>query len=246
VPTRDEVVTRMLSIAGVTSEDLVYDLGSGDGRIVIAAATRHGARGVGVDINPERIAEAQRNARKAGVTGMVRFVEQDLFDADIHEATVVTLYLLPEVNLKLRPKLLRELRPGTRVISHDFDMGDWQPDEVAEIGKSTVYAWIVPAGVAGTWDVRIEGSDRASADVISLSQRFQRVGGAARVGGRNAQLADVMLRGADLRFALETAPGAGVLRFQGRVDGDTIQGTVAPKGRPDQARAFTASRRPAR
>jgi Methyltransferase domain len=148
VPTPTSVVDRMLSMAKVNKDDLLYDLGSGDGRIVITAAREYGARGVGYDLNPERIKESNENARKAGVAKRVRFTQQDLFDADLSGATVVTLYLLPDVNLKLRPKLLRELRPGTRVVSHNYHMGDWRPEEVAEIDvkgtKHYVYFWIVP------------------------------------------------------------------------------------------------------
>jgi ribosomal protein L11 methylase PrmA len=128
----------------VKRSDVVYDLGSGDGRIVIAAAKAHGARGVGIDIDPERIAEASRNARAAQVADRVRFLNQDLFESDIREATVVTLYLLPRLNLKLRPKLLAELKPGTRIVSHGFDMGDWKPDRTARIGSTTIYLWTIP------------------------------------------------------------------------------------------------------
>ena len=127
VPTTDEAVQAMLKLAGVKKTDVVYDLGCGDGRIVIAAARDFGARGVGIDIDPQRIAEAKENARKAGVEKLVRFEENDLFEADIHEATVVTLFLLSSVNLKLRPKLLKDLKPGTRIVSNTFDMGDWAP-----------------------------------------------------------------------------------------------------------------------
>lgn len=144
VPTPDEVVETMLQVARVGPRDVVYDLGSGDGRIVITAAKRHGARGVGVDIDPERIAESRRNAQAAGVADKVRFVQGDLFDADIADATVVTLYLLPTVNERLKPKLLAELRPGTRIVSHSFDMGDWQPESTRVVGDATVYHWVVP------------------------------------------------------------------------------------------------------
>jgi SAM-dependent methyltransferase len=129
VPTTEEAVHAMLKLGDVKKTDVVYDLGCGDGRIVIAAAQTYGARGVGIDINPERIQEAKENAKKAGIENLVRFEENDLFKADIHEATVVTLFLLPKVNLRLRPKLLRELKPGTRIVSNTFDMGDWKPDK---------------------------------------------------------------------------------------------------------------------
>src|SRR5207248_8127254 len=133
VPTSEAVVAGMLQAADVKKNDILYDLGCGDGRIVITAAQKFGTHGVGIDINPVRIKEAHDNAEKAGVTDKVKFVEQDLFEASIGDATVVTLYLLPSVNLKLRPKLLKELKPGTRVVSHSFDMGDWKPDKEIEV-----------------------------------------------------------------------------------------------------------------
>ncbi len=145
VPTPHEVVMEMLKLAGVTNRDTVYDLGCGDGRIVIAAAERFGARGVGVDLNPDRIREAEENARKAGVQKKVHFEENDLFLVDIHEATVVTLYLLPSVNARLKPKLLSDLKPGTRIVSHSFDMGDWEPAKTAEVEGRRLYLWVVPA-----------------------------------------------------------------------------------------------------
>jgi ubiquinone/menaquinone biosynthesis C-methylase UbiE len=144
VPTPEKVVERMLEIANVGPNDLVYDLGSGDGRILIAAAKKHGARGVGIDIDPDRIREARANARSAGVSDRVEFREGDLFKTDLSQASVVTLYLLSSVNLQLRPKLLSELKPGTRIVSHAFDMGDWKPLKVEKVGSSTVYYWVVP------------------------------------------------------------------------------------------------------
>jgi SAM-dependent methyltransferase len=146
VRTPANVVSAMLKLAGVNARDVVYDLGCGDGRIVISAAKECGARGVGIDIDPERVKEARDLARKAGVEPLVKFEVNDLFAADIHDATVVTLYLLPDVNLRLRPKLLKDLKPGTRVVSHDFHMGDWKPDkhQMVDAG-SHIYLWTVPA-----------------------------------------------------------------------------------------------------
>ena len=152
VPTTDEAVEAMLKLGQVKKTDIVYDLGCGDGRIVIAAAKKFGAHGVGIDINPERIAEAKENAKKAGVENLVRFEENDLFLADFHEATVVTLFLLPDVNLKLRPKLLQDLKPGTRVVSNTFDMGDWKAEKEATVGSTDeesylshrLYLWTIP------------------------------------------------------------------------------------------------------
>jgi len=155
VPTTEEAVQAMLKLAGVKKTDVVYDLGCGDGRIVVAAAKTYGARGVGIDINPERIKEAKENAKKAGVENLVRFEENDLFLASFKEATVVTLFLLPQINLKLRPKLLSELKPGTRIVSNTFDMGDWKPEKEMNLGDSEglefsslsqrLYLWTVPA-----------------------------------------------------------------------------------------------------
>lgn len=150
VPTPYDVVEEMLKLAGVKKGDVVYDLGCGDGRIVVMAAQKFGARGVGIDINPERIQEANENAAKAGVTDRVKFIQQNLFDADIREATVVTLYLLPSVNLKLRPKLQEQLRPGARVVSHSFDMGDWKPDKEVEFNGRKLYLWVIKPQPANT------------------------------------------------------------------------------------------------
>jgi tRNA G37 N-methylase Trm5 len=149
VPTNEKVVDEMLKVAKVGKNDVLFDLGSGDGRIPITAAKRWGTRGFGVDIDPTRIKEARENATKAGVADKVKFMQQDLFDTDIKSATVVTLYLLPEVNMRLRPKLLADLKPGTRVVSHNYDMGDWKPQQTITVklpdGEHTVYYWVVPA-----------------------------------------------------------------------------------------------------
>jgi SAM-dependent methyltransferase len=153
VPSTEPAVKAMLKLADVKKTDVLYDLGCGDGRIVIAAAKNFGARGVGIDINPVRISEARENAKKAGVEHLVRFVEADLFEADIHEATVVTLFLLPNINLKLKPKLLQDLRPGTRIVSNTFDMGDWKADRDTDVEDADeadsylshhLYLWVVP------------------------------------------------------------------------------------------------------
>jgi SAM-dependent methyltransferase len=156
VPTTEKAVQEMLKLAGVKKTDIVYDLGCGDGRIVIAAAKNYGAHGVGIDINPERIKEAKENAKRAGVEDLVRFEENDLFKADFHEATVVTLFLLPTINLKLRPTLLQQLKPGTRIVSNTFDMGDWKAEKEASVGDSDdgdysglsqrLYLWTVRPG----------------------------------------------------------------------------------------------------
>ena len=148
VPTPQEVVNRMLELAKVKKGDVLYDLGSGDGRIAITAAQKYGIRAVGIDINPERIQEARINAKKAGVTDRVEFRQQDLFQTNFGEASVVTLYLLPDINVKLRPQLLKQLKPGTRIVSHDFDMGEWKPERVVQVQgpnrEHTLYYWVVP------------------------------------------------------------------------------------------------------
>ena len=147
VPTPNPVVNRMLEVANIDSNDVVYDLGSGDGRIVIQAAKKYGARGVGIEIDPDLVEKARKNAHEAGVSNLVEFRRTDLFETDISDATAVTLYLLPSVNKKLRPKLFQELEPGTPVVSHDFDMGEWAPEETAEMDGDTIYRWIIPEEV---------------------------------------------------------------------------------------------------
>jgi ribosomal protein L11 methylase PrmA len=144
VPTPQEVVDAMLKVASVTSKDTVYDLGCGDGRIVVTAARVYGAHGVGVDIDPQRVAEANANVKAAGVGDKVRIIEGDLFEVDLTPATVVTLYLLPQLNLKLQPKLFKELKPGTRIVSHAFDMGDWKPEQQLEVDDRKVFFWTIP------------------------------------------------------------------------------------------------------
>lgn len=151
LPTPQEAVEAMLKLAEISESDLLYDLGSGDGRIVITAAQRFGTRGVGIDIDPQRISQAIENANQAGVSEQVTFLQQNLFESDFHEATIVVLYLLPHLNLRLRPRLLQQLKPGTRILSHDFDMGDWQPHQIQVVRTieetATLYQWIVPSEV---------------------------------------------------------------------------------------------------
>jgi hypothetical protein len=153
VPTHESLVDEMLSMARVGANDVLYDLGSGDGRIVITAARRFGTRGVGYDLDPDRVSEARENARRAGVTDRVRFEQQDIFTAKFADATVITMYLLPDVNMRLRPKLLSELKPGTRIVSHNYDLGDWQPVQRKEMDVSgvnhTLFLWIVPQRASG-------------------------------------------------------------------------------------------------
>ncbi|HVR42182.1 MAG TPA: class I SAM-dependent methyltransferase [Thermoanaerobaculia bacterium] len=236
VPTPEPIVRRMLDMARVTSDDLVYDLGSGDGRIVIAAARERGARGVGIDIDPERIREAIENAERAGVSHKVRFIEGDLFDADLRPATAVTLYLLTSVNLRLRPKLLEELRPGTPVVSHDFAMGEWEPDEHVESDRSEVFLWIVPAKVEGTWRWDPGNGRRRS---VTIRQSFQKIEGTA---GGVSPLRDAVIRGEEIAFTIvEIVDGRAVAhRYQGRVNGNAIEGVVRIDG--GATRRWTARR----
>jgi ribosomal protein L11 methylase PrmA len=144
VPTPPEVVEAMLKVANVKAGDVVYDLGCGDGRIVVTAAQKYGARGIGIDIDPQRIKEANENVQKSGVGDRVKIMQADLFETNISEATVVTLYLLPSLNVKLMPKLMKELKPGTRIVSHAFDMGDWKPEQTLNVDGRTVYYWTIP------------------------------------------------------------------------------------------------------
>jgi SAM-dependent methyltransferase len=219
VPTPDAAADRMLSMAQVGPRDLVYDLGSGDGKIAIMAARRFGARAVGVEYDPELLEVSREAARREGVADRVRFAQGDIFEHDFREATVVTLYLLTTLNLKLRPRIL-EMRPGTRVASHMFRMGDWPPDESARVGASDVYLWIVPARVAGTWAMT---RTPAGAAELVLDQRFQRISGSMRVAGETIALAQATLRGDEIRFAV-TGEGGRREAFVGRVAGDRMTG----------------------
>jgi len=231
-PTPQDVVEEMLNRAGVTKEDVVYDLGCGDGRFVITAAKKFGARGVGIDIDPVLIKQCNENARKAGVTSLVKFVEGDLFQADISEATVVTLFLFPDMNLKLRPKLLRELRPGTRIVSHGYDMGEWERDDRDRVGNKTFYYWVVPGDVGGKWHWNLLSSTGKPTYALRLVQKFQEVKGKINVQGRDLRIADTRLTGDKLSFIVrnKSLGQEVVMQFSGRVSGDTLTGTVEVSG----------------
>jgi SAM-dependent methyltransferase len=237
VPTPMEVVSQMLALARVSKDDVVYDLGCGDGRLVITAAKRFGARGVGIDIDPVRVADSRRNADTAGVTERVRFYERDLFESDLREASVVTLYLTPDLNVKLRPKLFAELRPGTRIVSYSFNMGDWEPDSTASVYLGTLHYWVLPATVAGTWTVSAAsgGSARRGAErryAVRFTQRYQRLTGTATAEGRAVPLAGARLIGEWVTFTLtDTVGGRSVaMRFAGRVSGGTMSGMTTVGG----------------
>lgn len=239
VQTPQAVVDKMLELAQVGPDDFIIDLGSGDGRIVIGAAQKRGARGFGVELDATLVTASNEAAREAGVAERAQFFARDLFDTDIRQASVLTLYLLPEVNLELRPRILATLRPGTRVVSHDWDMGEWQPDAkavleglakpVMPVKTSTVYLWIVPARVAGLWRLQHEGGDGEETMEIEFAQRFQEIAGVARRARGRTLLQSAHLRGAEIRFAVtdEKRRPSEPLHFFGRVYGDMMEGSTA-------------------
>lgn len=219
VPTPQNIVDKMLEVAKVTKDDYVFDLGSGDGRIPITAAERYGARGFGVDINPRLIAEARANAKAAGVADRVEFRRQDLFKTSVREATVVGLYLFVWANVKLRPRLISELRPGSRIVAHDFPIGDdWQPDIEEDVENRTVYLWYVPAQVAGKWE--FAGGPQGL--TIQLQQKFQMIQGTASIDGRAIPLQKASLLGDAIEFTVSPEGGKPML-FRGRVTGNTME-----------------------
>lgn len=242
VPTPLDVVERMLTLAKVDKGDYLIDLGSGDGRVVREAARRFGARGFGVDHDQELVARSTELARREGLSDRVSFMAQDLFQTNIGDATVVTMYLLPAINLKLRPRLLSELKPGTRVVSHDFDMGDWQPDETATLysqekygatgGNSTVYLWIVPADLAGRWQWRVQIGAQTLDYELAVTQSFQRLQGTMRAAGQQTPVEQASLRGDQLSFVVTLPYKGAPLRhiFTGKVAGDAIEGNVQLAG----------------
>jgi len=238
VPTPYEVVSEMLRLADVGRDDIIYDLGCGDGRIVIMAAEKMGARGVGIDIDSQRIEESRENAVKAKVTDKVRFLQKDLFEATINKATVVTLYLTSDVNLRVRPKLLRELKPGARVVSNDFDMEEWEPDKTSDVTSDyesyTIYYWVVPANVSGTWEWTMPASSRKERYVLRMDQRFQKVKGIITAGTAKMTMKDVELKGDRLIFTIvkEVKGRTEEMLFEGRVNGNSIKGSLIFKPGP--------------
>ncbi len=204
VPTPQDVVDAMLNLAHVKSDDHVIDLGSGDGRIVITAAKKYGATALGVDLNPMHIQNSQAAAKKSGVTHKTKFIRGNLFETDLSKATVITMYLLPSVNMELRPRLLN-LKPGTRIVSHAFDMEDWKADQHIQAGSGSkdVYLWIVPAQVAGTWT--LEAPQLKQAVTVTLAQKFQKIEGSARIGGKTVPLTDTHLEGERIWFSFADA-----------------------------------------
>jgi len=216
VPTSQELVNKMLDLAKVTASDYVIDLGSGDGRTVITAAKR-GARARGIEYNPDMVELSKRSAIKEGVTGKASFAKADLFESDFSQATVITMFLLPDINLKLRPKIL-DLKPGTRIVSNTFTMGEWKEDDTVTAGDEssnyyrTARLWIVPAKIEGTWQLA-QGE-------LTLRQSFQMVTGTLKTGGNNVPIANGRLRGDQLSFS------TGGAAYSGRVNGSRIEGSV--------------------
>jgi Methyltransferase domain len=223
VPTPDDVVERMLTMAQVTPNDNVWDLGAGDGKIAIMAARKFGARATGIEYNPDMVKHANDNAQKAGVAGSgqgkATIRHGDIFATDFTSATVITLYLLPALNMKLRPQIL-SMRPGTRVVSHSFSMEDWEADEISSVDGRRAYFWLVPANVMGGWNLDA-GTQKVD---ISLEQTFQKITGTVALGPVHAGLRDARLRGSNISFAYLDQTG---LRrdFSGRVTGGKMEGT---------------------
>jgi len=268
VPTPREVILEMLKKAAVGKNDVLYDLGCGDGRIVITAVNELGCRGVGIDIDPQRIKESRESAAQAGVSDRTKFIQMNLFEADIREATVVTLYLLSEVNLRLRPKLLQELRPGTRVVSHDFDMGAWNADDSTVIdgdsreytpihdtfwihnywNRHNVFLWIIPANVTGVWKWSMPEAFGKKRITMEIDQAFQEFEGKA-VDDSSSDAYYVRkgkIRGNRLEFMLETEPleNSKPLHIEGVVRYNTLEGFVQVGGKADIKGKWKAKRDP--
>jgi hypothetical protein len=222
LPTPDAMVAQMLRVAKVTSADLLYDLGSGDGKIPIAAAKAHGAKAVGIEYNPDLAAFARRNVERAGVADRASIITGDIFKEDFSKATVVTLYLLPDLNLQLRPTLLK-MKPGTRVVSHQFHMGEWQADESFKVDERDGYLWIVPADVAGRWTLKeADGNFEAEVDI---TQKFQRIAGTMTRKGVRQPLLGATINGPQLSFTFVDTDGA-VRSVNANVNGNKLEGKL--------------------
>ena len=226
VPTPDELVNKMLTMAKVTPKDYVVDLGAGDGKIAIAAGKKFGATATGIEYNPDMAKLAQCYVQAEGAGDKVKIIQGDIFKEDFSKATVVTMYLLPELNMRLRPTILA-MKPGTRVTSHQFNMGDWEADETAEIEYRTAYLWIVPAKVEGNWTFREEGGKTTFN--VAMTQKFQRVSGDANMGGNKNPLVGATLRGEEIKFAFNDDKGQ-TRTLTGTVRGNEITGTLRGSG----------------
>ena len=222
IPTPPELVEKMLTMAKVTPQDRVFDLGSGDGIIAITAAQKFKANSVGIEFNPDMAGYARRKVAEAGMQDKVRIITGDIFKEDFSSADVITMYLLPDLNLRLRPTILK-MKPGTRVVAHAFDMGEWQADETATAAGANAFLWIVPAPVQGGWSVTLDGGKTAR---LNLEQTFQNVGGTMTVDGRTLPLLGARLRGDDLSFQY-SGEGQSVSSFKGKVNGDRLSGTLS-------------------
>ncbi|MDP2241771.1 MAG: class I SAM-dependent methyltransferase, partial [Burkholderiales bacterium] len=232
VPTPQNVVDRMLEVARVGPKDYVIDLGSGDGRMIITAAKNHGARGFGVDLDRQLVRKANALAAKAGVAERAKFYARDLYETDVSPATVLTIYLLPEVNLMVRPKLLATLKPGTRIVSHDYNMGEWPPDlelaldapgkTVGRDQKSKVFFWVMPARASGKWRWQIPDEDKPQNFELALNQMFQNIEGSLTVDGRKIAITDPKLSGTQISFSATLDRTGTAVRhmFSGSIAGD--------------------------
>jgi precorrin-6B methylase 2 len=242
VPTPQAVVDEMLKLAKPTNSDLLYDLGCGDGRIVVTAAKLFGTKGVGFDIDPARIRDSEANAQSAGVTGLATFRKQDLFTVSLAEPSVLTMYLLPSVNMKLRPKIFAETKPGTRIVSHAFTMEDWQPDQRSSANGANIYFWVVPANLTGTWKASGLGKEPTT---LRFDQQFQKAQGAVvAAAGTERPLSDVVVNGSEVTFTADLGGGTPV-RCRGRVIGDRVEGTVEGTVEGGAGSKWSATRDPA-
>jgi hypothetical protein len=226
IPTPDSLVTKMLQAARTTENDVVYDLGAGEGKIPIAAAREFKARAVGIEYNPDMASLAKRNSERAGVADKVKIIAGDIFENDFSEATVVTLYLLPDLNLKLRPTILK-MKPGTRVVSHAFNMRDWEPDDVIYDSEREAFLWIVPATVAGKW--QFEEGGGGFKGTLDLIQAYQRVGGNMVMGKQSAALLGPKLSGNNFSFSFINSDGT-LRSVRGKFDGDKFDGWLRLEG----------------
>ncbi len=222
VPTNDAVADAMLKAANVGPNDLVFDLGAGDGKIAIAAAKNYGARSVGIEFNKDMAELAKRNAERAGVSDKVKIINGDIFVEDFSKATVVTMYLLPDLNLKLRPTLLK-MAPGTRIATNSFNMGDWEPDQTIGTGYTQGYFWVVPGNAAGKWTIK--GIDGGQGDVLELTQRYQKVGGTLTIKGKSQPILGGTLNGNRLKFSFIDQSGQSRI-FDVEIKGNAMTGNV--------------------
>ena len=223
VPTPDEVVERMLVMAQITPDDYVIDLGSGDGKIAIAAARRFGARALGIEYNPDMVKLSQKNAEAAGIASKAVFRHGDIFATDFRQASVITMYLLPALNLKLRPQLL-SMRAGTRIVSHSFHLDDWEADEISSMDGRRVYFWVVPANVIGGWAMELSSGGNVRRHELNFEQRFQKIEGSISLGPILAGLRNARLRGTEISFAYVDHTAAR-REFTGRVLGNKMEGS---------------------